>query len=446
MKKRLVILWHFLKTRWMQQRFSSRQSLEIWQEKQVQKLLKQVLQGSKFYRRHFGTLQLHQWRQIDCVSKNELMKHFDDWNTAGISLEQALQLATHAEASRDFSPMIGDIAVGLSSGTSGNRGMFLVSQAERQAWAGALIAKILPDCWKQSERIALFLRADNHLYQSLNQGGRLRFRYFDLMDSIERHIASLSQYKPTVLVGPPSLLRLLATAQAENRLTIQPQQVISVAEVLEPLDANWIQHVFGQKIHQVYQCTEGFLAATCRLGTLHLNEDILVIEKEYIDSQAGKFIPIITDFRRYTQPIIRYRLNDILTERKSSCPCGSIFTAIEGIEGRCDDLFYFKTIHSDKLVPIFPDFIRRAIILSSPYISEYLVKQVSTERLEIALRLISEQQHLIQNAVSSALLELFRQHNCHPPNIQFVPCPTQPDSMKKLRRIQRDFELEGSYE
>ena len=44
------------------------------------------------------------------------------------------------------------------------------------------------------------------------------------------------------------------------------------------------------------------------------------------------FYPIITDFKRTSQPIYRYRLNDILVEEKSPCPCGSVFTRIAKIE------------------------------------------------------------------------------------------------------------------
>nr|MBT2175989.1 CoF synthetase [Streptococcus mitis] len=92
---------------------------------------------------------------------------------------------------------------------------------------------------------------------------------------------------------------------------------------------------FKQTVHQVYQCTEGFLATTCKQGTLHINEDLVHIEKEYLDQEKGIFVPIITDFMRKTQPIIRYRLNDILIEKKTPCSCGSPFLALERIDGRC---------------------------------------------------------------------------------------------------------------
>jgi len=65
---------------------------------------------------------------------------------------------------------------------------------------------------------------------------------------------------------------------------------------------------------------------------MHLNEDILIFQREYIDKSTGRFMLIITDFRRTAQPIIRDRLNDILLENTEPCQCGSLFRRIEKIE------------------------------------------------------------------------------------------------------------------
>lgn len=137
------------------------------------------------------------------------------------------------------------------------------------------------------------------------------------------------------------MLRMLGEAYAKGTLTVRPDKIISVAEVLDPLDRSVLEQTFGQTIHQAYQCTEGFLGASCRMGMLHLNEDVVHIEKEYIDPSTRRFVPIVTDFSRTSQPIVRYRLNDILTEAEGRCACGSPFTAIERIEGRCDDMLSF---------------------------------------------------------------------------------------------------------
>ena len=109
-------------------------------------------------------------------------------------------------------------------------------------------------------------------------------------------------------------------------------------------------------------------------GNIHLNEDGLIIEKQWIDKK--RFIPIITDLRRNVQPIIRYKMNDIL--HATDCSCGSKMQAVSTIEGRMDDLLIFQ---QDKI--IFPDFIRRAITGSSSEIDNYQLIRVSDRKLNM---------------------------------------------------------------
>ena len=110
---------------------------------------------------------------------------------------------------------------------------------------------------------------------------------------------------------------------------MSPERIVSVAEILEEEDQHNIEQVFGLRLHQVYQCTEGFLAHTCEHHNLHFNEDIVKIEYKKIDEQNNRCFPIITDLRRTTQPVIRYCLNDIVQISKEECSCGSPFVYIK---------------------------------------------------------------------------------------------------------------------
>ena len=83
---------------------------------------------------------------------------------------------------------------------------------------------------------------------------------------------------------------------------------------------------------------EGFLGAACRHGTLHLNEDTLVIERTPVKG-TKRFTPIITDLRRTTQPMVRVQLDDLLEPVDTPCPCGSALLAVRGVEGRVGDLW-----------------------------------------------------------------------------------------------------------
>lgn len=353
--------------------FHSREQLEAWQNAKVVRHLAWVQAHAPFYREHFAGSSLDDWRNLPTVGKAEMMDHFDRLNTAGLRRDEALALALKSEASRDFEPKLGDVTVGLSSGTSGYRGLFLVSDAERHYWAGTALAKVLPMSFLKPQRIALFLRANSNLYASV-QSRHIALSYFDLCGDLNSHIERLADIQPTALIAPPSVLRHLGKALEQGRLTIRPRRVVAVAEVLDPLDRRILSRQFGQRVHQIYQATEGFLGHSCSFGTLHLSEDMIAFQKEYLVEGARTFVPIITDFVRRTQPIIRYRLDDLLTERAEPCPCGSVMTALEAVEGRERDIFYLPG-QGGRYVSLFPGVLREAMVAPLRGLEHYQVRQ-----------------------------------------------------------------------
>lgn len=415
--------------------FISRCDLERWQNRRTIKHLKWVMDHSPFYQELYKDLKLENWRSFPVISKSEMMMHFDTLNTCGISREEAYEIAIGFEEKKLDHSSIGDITIGLSTGTSGNRGLFLVSPEERFSWAGAMLAKMLPNGLFKRQKIAFFFRTTSPLYTSL-KSKMIQLQYYHLQNPLNEHIQQLNKQFPTMLVAPPSMLRKLAEEVQSGNLLINPKKIISIAEVLDPIDQRFISSVFKQDIHQIYQATEGFLATTCQYGTLHMNEDILVIQKERIPESPSKFYPIITDFSRFSQPIIRYKLNDILHECERQCPCGSVFTAIEFIEGRSDDIFYFQS--ESGLKPIFPDFIRQAIISTDSSIEAYFVTQISLTKVKISLKVSSGKDADIQEKVRNKLLDFIQKQNVILPEISFGKFEEH-QTHKKLRRIERTF-------
>lgn len=314
MADRLSVLKYYLYYKY-KKRFSDRSALERWQVEKIRKHLEYVGEHSRLYK---GMKKLSSYPVID---KKFMMEHFDELNTVGIGREEALEFAVLAERQRNFSPKLKGVTVGLSSGTSGKQGIFLVSDDEKNRWAGYILARFLPGSLFETYSIAFFMRADSNLYQAV-KSKNIQFHFFDIYKDMEEHRKRLEEIRPRILAGQPSLLLMIAEDVRKGKTDICPRIVISIAEVLEQADEQRIKEAFGLSvIHQVYQCTEGCLAATCSMGTLHLNEDIVYIEREYLDDR--RFVPVVTDLERKAQPIIRYRLNDILVERKEPCGCGA---------------------------------------------------------------------------------------------------------------------------
>lgn len=423
MGSRLNVLKYYLYYKY-RPAFPNRKALERWQRKKLKKHLAYVAAHSALYR------EKRNWQEYPVIEKADMMENFDRLNTVGIGRKEAEAFAVEGERSRNFAPKLKGVTVGLSSGTSGSRGIFLVSDEEKDRWAGYILAKFLPGSIFGTCSIAFFMRADSNLYEAVSSRN-IMFHFFDIYRDMEEHRARLEAVRPHVLAGQPSVLLLLAKELEAGRLEIRPRVVISIAEVLEKRDEEYLKRAFGlQVIHQVYQCTEGCLASTCRYGTLHLREDIVCIEREYLDER--RFVPIVTDFQRRAQPVIRYRLNDILVEKKEPCQCKSPCLALEEIEGREDDIFSFPgTDGTEKTV--FPDFIRRCVLFakSTEAGGEYRIRQEKDGSLTVYADLTEGERGRVQQEFAKLAMD----RSFLLPEIVYRPyCLEKGRKMKRIER------------
>jgi putative adenylate-forming enzyme len=420
----LKTLWHYWRCRRL--RFADRAALEAYQARRLKRFARQVLARSPYFRA-FRHLPISAWPLMD---KALMMARFDEMNTVGLQRDELLACARRSETDRDFTPRIGRFSVGLSSGTSGQRGVFVVSPQEQQVWAGGMLAKMLPGGLFAGERVALFLRADNNLYHSVDNRW-LSLRFFDLFAPFAAHLPMLAAQAPTIIVAPAQVLRALALAVLDGQIQLTVKKVISVAEVLDAQDRQLLSRVFAQ-VSEVYQATEGFLAATCAQGTLHLNEEFLHIEPQWLDEH--RFTPLITDFTRRTQPIVRYRLDDVLVRQPEGCPCGHPAMALARIEGRRDDQLYLRN-QQGQLQAIFADLCSRAIANSLPLTSDYRLIQQTPERLQLIAD-CSEAQ-LLQ--CRDQLISAFAQQGIDTDRLQWQLTvePVMPQFDRKRRRIIR---------
>lgn len=421
----LRILRTFAVVRWLR-RFRTRTQLDRFQDKRLQAHLQDLRARSSYFTALIPAGKRVSLEDLPLMDKQFMMANFDAINTTGLTKERAFAWALAQEKDREFGDELDGFSVGLSSGTSGHRGLFLTSKKEQEQWAGTVLARAFPKGKLWGHRIALFLRADNNLYERAGSKA-VSFKFFDIYADMDENLTALAAYQPTILVAPPSVLHVIAGSPLPT-----PQKVFSVAEVLERKDAQYFARAFNQDvIHQIYQCTEGFLAITCTLGRIHLNEDVAIFEREYLTED--RFVPIVTDFVRTSQPIIRYRLNDVLVEDKTPCPCGSVFTAIAHIEGREDDVLLFpsKQETSKDRVRIFADTVSRAMIYAEGF-THYRVVQTGETHLDIYLDTPTLS---AVESVTSELNQLLDGQGCGPRTYAFHHYHHQVGA--KLRRIER---------
>jgi len=370
----ILILWEFWRTKRLLRSLRTAEDVQRHQRRLLDRQLARLAASVPFYRDYAGR-PLSEWPIMD---KASALRHFTDLNAHGVTAEEAWAAAETGLRSENKSGTVRGLTVGTSSGTSGNRGLFLVSHRERCMWLGSILAHAVPEFPWRSFRIALMLSTNNELYETSNGSGRLSFGYFDLRQGVEASIERLRAMQPDILIAPPKALREVARLGG-----VRPSKVFSGGEVLDDLDAAYIREGLGVIPRNIYQATEGFLGIACDHGTIHLNEESMLFEWDEVDPEGRRVSPIITDLRRTSQAMVRYRMNDVIHLSGAPCPCGSPRRAVKAVEGRRDDVLSLRGMNGD--VMVLPDGIRTTLLDCSRSIDDFRVVQTGPDTIEVSL-------------------------------------------------------------
>ena len=122
-------------------KFQDRATLHAYQEARWEEFVCKTLVKSDFYRPQIRNGKVDR-SALPIIDKSVFMSEFNQINTVGIDRDRAMELAVKSETSREFDSTLGDITVGLSTGTSGKRGLFLISPQERESWVVMVMDRI----------------------------------------------------------------------------------------------------------------------------------------------------------------------------------------------------------------------------------------------------------------------------------------------------------------
>lgn len=321
---------------------------------------------------------------IPRMTKAEMMAHFDEINTAHLRGKDLLGFRMRQERSGRNDLYAGRFAVGLSSGTSGNKVLTVLSPQERLRYSALLWARSGIPREVRHPRVLFALRTNNPAFTEVTALG-VHLVYVDYFVPLDELIARINAEQLNVLAGPPSLLVMLAERATQIRGGMQA--VVSYAEELDDTARRHLEQAFNAPVVEIYQGAEGMLAFTCPAGRLHLNEDCTLIELEGAgDTIGGARRAVITDLYRRVQPFLRYELNDVIELDEDQCPCGSAFRRIRRVHGRADSILHLPGTAGGEVL-LMPDYVRRAVNEASDLILEYQVVQWDATDLEVRLHL-----------------------------------------------------------
>ncbi|BEV11426.1 adenylate-forming protein [Asticcacaulis sp. DW145] len=359
----------YMRARWRALTLRNRTSLKAFHQRALHRLTRQASRELSFYTACSGG----DFSSFPIIDKTILLENFSRLNRGGLSLESVREALSRGEE------RLSGRIIGMSTGTSGNRGYYVITERERFTWLGTILAKALPDALWRSHRVALALPALSDLYRAASIGSRIQLRFFDLALGPESWMDELTAFAPDTLVAPPKVLRVLAE---QGRL--KAPRLFSSAEVLDDIDKRIIEEATGFRLRQIYMATEGLFAVSCPFGTLHLAEDVVHFEFEQSITDSALVSPVVTDFTRREQGMIRYRMNDLFELDHARCPCQSAFQAVARIDGRCDDAFLLADQSGARQL-VSPDVLRNAIVRSDPTIDDFRLIQTGPDDIVLQL-------------------------------------------------------------
>lgn len=323
------------------------------QNKKLRKMLHFAWEHSKFYRNSFEragiteeqllTLPLSAFPAID---KNILMEHFDELVTVP-DLKQE-ELREFDRKGNIQKKTFRSYHVVHSSGSTGEPGYFIYDE---MAWNQMLLGIIRGALWNMSMPNILKLLAGKPRIVYIaattgRYGGAMAVgdgidgvgaeqMYLDINTPLSRWIDDILAFKPNMIIGYPSAIKILGEFIERGELAMDVIRVISCGEPLGPGLRRFLEEVFHTEVVNFYGASESLAIGveTGREDGLVLFDDMNVIEVE-------DGCMYLTSLYNFAQPLIRYRISDHLVLKEPFC--GSPFGRAEILLGRDEDILWFE--------------------------------------------------------------------------------------------------------
>lgn len=345
---------------------------------------------------------------LPVTSKKTLMARFDDWVTdREVTLERVR--AFTADCDLVGERFQGRYLVATSSGTSGQRGLFVLD--DRTMAVINAYSRLVALAWltgrdrlrflARGGRSALVIATSNH---SIGLAGAARMRkdswwnrrtmrVFSVHAPLPQLVTELNRFRPAAVLSYPSAVALLAGEQAADRLRIDPVLMQASGETLRASESDRIAAAFPAKVRTGYAATEcPFLGYSCEHGWLHVNSDWAVLEPvgtDYRPTPPGELshTVLVSNLANRVQPILRYDLGDAVLVRPDRCPCGSPLPAFR-VHGRTADVLTFANRSGGHVLIAW--LALGSLLGCIPGIELFQIVQTTPTHLRVRLRLVTD--------------------------------------------------------
>jgi phenylacetate-CoA ligase len=161
------------------------------------------------------------------------------------------------------------------------------------------------------------------------------------------YLEAMQKYKLDYMTGYAVGNFVLARFLKEQNLTYPLKAVITSSEKLTAEMRQVFMEVYGCKAYDSYSGVEACgLISECERGSLHISPDMGIFEfinSEGQPAKAGEMAEVVsTGLLNFDQPLIRYRIGDMMKFSDKQCSCGRQMPVIEEIVGRLEDVVVGK--------------------------------------------------------------------------------------------------------
>jgi phenylacetate-CoA ligase len=169
---------------------------------------------------------------------------------------------------------------------------------------------------------------------------RMRLSAFERSDMAMRHyFERLERWRPRFGFGYPSAATQFADAVARLGLdgrSLGFKCIITTAEVLHAHRRERLETTFGCRVVDSYGCAEiGVTGFDCEAGSMHVPIESVVVD--LVPVGGGLHEVLLTDLFNRAQPVIRFRIGDLVEAAPAACRCGRQLPLLGRIQGRAGD-------------------------------------------------------------------------------------------------------------
>ena len=384
------------------------QELSRMQEHKLRRILAHAVTHAPFYRELYRGIDITSCRLQDLpvIQKRDMMSHYDEFVTDPRLKLEDLQ-AFLADRSNAAMPFKDDFVILNSSGTSGEKGIMAYHWREFDYAFAAAMARgnryaanwfsLIKFAFTQRLRVANVMIVDGHSASficskriSTNPDNPIMANYFySVFMPIDKLCEELNAFQPHILQAYSTSIATLAREQLAGRLKLgfdDPRSaIVSFSEPLDERTRELSRKAFGRDIINTYgACESIILARECEAHRgMHINSDLIIYE--VVDENYRPVPPgvtgnrvLVTNLYTFSQPMIRYELQDRVRLADFGCTCGNSLPLIASVEGRTEEILWISR-PGGGYDPVHP-YLFLVTIQNNRGIEEFQVEQIERDR------------------------------------------------------------------